>query len=60
MRKTLDTTSHLYTPAQAEALAARLQASDPDWRYVPVHDPKDTGYSYITVVDEDGEFIGKM
>ena len=34
MRKTLDTTHHLYTPAQAEALAAQLQASDDDWTFI--------------------------
>ena len=60
MRKLLDTTHHLYTPAQAEALAAQYQAGDPDWMYVVVHDPAGTGYSYITVIDEDGECVSSV
>ena len=57
--KLLDTTEHLYAPAKAEAVAAELQAHDEDWTYKVVHDPKGTGYSYIAIYDEDGEFVGK-
>jgi hypothetical protein len=57
--KRLDTTEHLYAPATAIAVAATLQAGDPDWTYTAVHDPKGTGYSYIVITDEDGEVVGK-
>jgi hypothetical protein len=50
---------HLYQPAQAEQIAAQLQESDDDWTYRVVHDPKGTGYSYITIYDEEGELVGK-
>jgi len=58
--KMLDTTSKLYAPAKANELAAALQAGDDDgWTYTAIHDPKGTGYSYIAIYDEDGEFISK-
>jgi len=57
---TLDTTETLYTKDQAETIAAEMNAADDDWEYRPVHDPKGTGYSFIEVYDEDGEFVGKM
>ena len=56
--KRLDTTGHLYTPAQAAVVVAQLQANDPDWTYTVVHDPKGTGYSYILITDEEGELVG--
>lgn len=49
----------LYEPADAEAAAAVLRASDPDWTYNVVHDPEGVGRSYIAIYDEDGEFVGK-
>lgn len=60
MMKLVDTTPTLFTPAHAEAVAAELQAGDADWTYTVVHDPKGTGYSYITITDEDGERIGRV
>jgi len=59
MLKKLDTTATLYTPEKAEAVAAELNATD-DWSYRPVHDPKGTGWSYIEIYDEDGEFVAKL
>jgi hypothetical protein len=49
----------LLTPAQAEAVAAELQSGDEDWKYVAIHDPKGTGWSFIEVYDEDSEFVGR-
>lgn len=61
MMKALDATHHLYTPVQAEALAAQMQASEDDgWVYTAVHDPKGTGYSFIKAYDENGKFVSKM
>jgi len=57
--KTLDTTSTFYTKEQAEQIAAEMNATD-DWTYRPVHDPKNTGYSFIEIYDEDGEFVDKL
>jgi hypothetical protein len=58
--KQLDTTHKLFSPAQATAVAAELQAGDPDWTYTAVHDPKGTGYSFITITDEDGVLVGRV
>ena len=49
----------LFTPAEADATALMMNADD-DWTYTAVHCPKGTGSSFITVHDEDGEFIGKV
>ena len=57
--KKLDTTHTLYTKEQAEAIAAEMNATD-DWTYTAVHDPRGTGYSFIEIHDEDGEFVGRM
>lgn len=58
--KLIDSTTKLFAPAKAEEVAASLKAGDPDWDYVVVHDPKGTGYSYISIFDEDGEFVGNV
>ncbi len=58
--KRIDTTEHLYSPAQAEAIADEMRAADPDWSYTAKHDPKGTGYSFIEVYDDEGVFIGKL
>jgi len=34
-----------------------MNATDDDWVYVAKHDPKGTGWSFIEVYDEDGEFV---
>ena len=47
----------LYSRGKAEIVAAELQKSDPDWKYIVVHSPTSTGYSFIEVYDEDGEFV---
>ena len=58
--KKLDTTEKLFTKEQAIKVAAELQAGDPDWKYVPVHDPSGKGFSYIEIRDENNEFVGKV
>jgi hypothetical protein len=58
--KTLDTTSEFFTKEDATTKAAELNASDPDWTYTAVHDPKGTGFSFITIHDENGEFVAKL
>ena len=57
--KLIDTTHTLYTPEEAEAIAAEMNATD-DWTYTVNHDPKGTGYSFIEVTDEDGKYITRM
>ena len=56
----INTTPSLFTKDKAIAVAGEMQAGDPDWTYKPVHDPKGTGYSFIEIYDEDGEFVGKV
>ncbi len=58
--KKLDTTETMFTREDAIKTAATLAASDPDWTYTPVHDPKGTGFSFIEIRDEDGEFVAKV
>lgn len=59
--KLLDTTNSLYSKEKAEKIAAEMNAStDDDWLYVPVHDPKGTGYSFVEIYDEDGEFVSRL
>jgi len=58
--KKLDTTETLYTKEEAEKVAAELNANDDDWTYTAIHDPKGTGYSFIIIHDEDGEFVAKF
>ena len=53
----LDMTKKFYTKEKAEAVAAEMNATDDDWVYVAKHDPKGTGWSFIEVYDEDGEFV---
>lgn len=55
-----DPTGHtFFTPEKAEAVAAELNATD-DWTYLAKHDPAGTGYSFVEVYDEDGEFISGL
>lgn len=59
--KLIDTTGTLMTPAKAEAVAAEMTAGDDSgWKYTAVHDPKGTGYSFVKIEDEDGNFVGKV
>lgn len=57
--KKLDTTPTLYTRERAEEIAAEMNKTD-DWHYIPAHDPNETGYSFIEIYDECGEFVGKL
>lgn len=58
--KLLNNVAKLFTPDQAVKTVNNLQAGDPDWTYVAVHDPKGTGYSFINIFDEDGELVGPV
>jgi hypothetical protein len=59
--KRLDTTHKLFSPAQAEAIAAAMQAGDEEgWAYRAVHDPRGTGYSFVEVYDEEGECVARV
>lgn len=60
MMKLIDTTHQLFAPAVAEAKAVELKSGDEDWIYVAVHCPKGTGYSFINIFDECGEFVGRV
>lgn len=53
-------TNSLFPPADAEALAARLRADDPEWLYVVRHAPAGRGLSFIEVYDDEGVFVGKL
>jgi hypothetical protein len=59
MMKLLDATHTLFPPAQAETIAAAMQADD-GWTYRVKHDPNGTGYSFIEVYDEDGDFVARV
>lgn len=56
-KKMLDRTRQLFSPKKAIEISKKLQKSDPDWTYKVIHDPKKTGYSFIEVYDEDGNFV---
>jgi len=58
--KLIDDTYKLFAPAKAEEAAVSLKSGDPDWNYVVQHDPKGTGWSFINIFDEDGEFVGRV
>jgi len=62
MKATIHIPAKFYkVPADADAAAANAEANDDcGWKYVAVHDPKGTGYSFVNIFDEDGEFVGKM
>jgi hypothetical protein len=56
-----DPTGHsFFSPEQAETVAAELNASTDDWLFKVKHDPAGTGYSFIEIYDEDGEFISGL
>jgi hypothetical protein len=58
---TINHTGKLYTREEAERIAKAMTETDEDgWTYVPNHDPKGTGYSFIEVHDETGEFVAKL
>ena len=55
--KKLDTTHQLFSPAEAEKVAKELQQGDPEWQYEVIHDPAKTGFSFIEIYDENGDFV---
>ena len=60
MMQMIDTTYRLFAPEVAEVTATKLQSGDEDWKYEVVHCPKGTGFSFINIFDEDGEFVGRV
>lgn len=60
MKATLDTTYKLYSPAEADRIVAEMLVADPEWTYVACHDPKGTGYSFIEIYDEEGEYVSRF
>ena len=59
--KLLDTTHQLYTKEDAIETARVLNSfEEDDWTYKPVHCPKGTGYSFIEVYDEGGNFVERF
>lgn len=58
---TINSDYGLYSPEDAEIVAAQLQAFDEEgWTYKVCHDPACTGQSYIEAYDEDGLFVARM
>lgn len=56
-----DAGNNLFAPAKADELAANLNADVEDgFVYTVVHCPKGTGFSFITITDEDGNVVGKL
>ena len=55
--KLLNAPAKLMVPAKAESVAAELRECDEDWSYVVKHCPKGTGFSFVEIYDEDGEFV---
>jgi len=53
----LNVPAKLMAPEKAEQIAAELRVSDEDWSYVVKHCPNGTGFSFIEIYDEDGEFV---
>lgn len=62
MHAILNHTPKLFRPADAELLAAELDAdaveAGDDWRYNAKHCPKGKGYSLVVIFDEDGLEVG--
>lgn len=60
MMMTIRMPHRLFAPQDAEKTAAAMQAHDPEWKYVVSHDPTGTGYSFISIYDEENEFVGRV
>ena len=57
----LNHVARLFTPQEAERLAAVLQAEEEEqWTYTVVYDPKGTGYALIRITEEDGNIVGTL
>lgn len=57
----MNTTHQLFNPAKVEEVAAEMQAGDDEgWTYRVKHAPTSTGYSFIEIYDENGEFVEKF
>jgi len=50
----------LFSKEKAITLADKLNAESDDCEFRPNHCPKGTGFSFIEIYDEDGEFVGKL
>jgi len=50
----------LFEKQESIAIASLMQKNDPEWTYIPVHDPKGTGHSFIEIYDEEMEYLGKV
>ena len=58
MKKILNNVHTMFSPEEAVSVAYDLNADpDDDWAYVVKHDPKGTGYSLITIYEDNGEFV---
>lgn len=56
----IDEPHKLFPRDKVDAAAAELEANDPDWTYRPNHCPNGTGYSFIEIFDENGEFVSRF
>jgi len=56
----LDQNEKLFSPIEVEAFINMMKIGDPEWKYVACHDPKGTGYSFIEIYDENGDFVSKV
>lgn len=50
----------LFAPIDAERVAAEMAADDSEWTFTVVHDPAGSGFSFINIHDEAGEFVGRV
>jgi hypothetical protein len=46
-----------FSKEKAIEVAAEYNKTDEDWTYTAVHCPNGTGYSFVEIHDEDGEFV---
>jgi hypothetical protein len=61
MMATINTTEKLFAKDKAIEICEMLNNDeDNDWTFVAVNCPKGTGYSFINIFDEDGEFVSKF
>jgi len=56
----LDTNEKLFSHIEEEAFINMMKIGDPEWTYIACHDPKGTGYSFIEIYDENGDFVSKV
>jgi len=56
----INQTNTLFTKEKATTTAKMMKENDPEWDYIPVHDPKGTGYSFIEIYDDEKHLLGKV